>query len=112
LIGGYKDIFKNQTTKKYKDGTKFEEIMELYYFDEQLRELFLKYLIKVENQVKSLVSYYFTKKYGEKQEEYLNVHNYNYKGKKNIWDVDRLVKTMEGYTTKQTGTNFNGYGKV
>jgi len=24
LIGGYKDVFKNPTTKKYKDGTNFE----------------------------------------------------------------------------------------
>ena len=51
LIGGYKDIFKNPTTKKYKDGTKFEDIVELYYFDESLRQLFLKYLIKIENEI-------------------------------------------------------------
>ena len=62
LIGGYKDIFKNPTTKKYKDGTCFEDIVELYYFDEALRQLFLKYLIKVENEIKSQVSYYFTEK--------------------------------------------------
>ena len=49
LIGGYKDIFKNPTTKKYMDGTTFEDIVALYYFDEQLRQLFLRYLIKVEN---------------------------------------------------------------
>lgn len=36
LIGGYKDIFKNPTTKRYKDGTRFEDIVELYYFDEAL----------------------------------------------------------------------------
>ena len=47
LISGYKDIFKNPTTKKYKDGTRFEDIVELYYFDELLRQLFLRYLIKV-----------------------------------------------------------------
>ena len=52
LIGGYKDIFKNPTTKKYKDGTRFEDIVELYYFDELLRQLFLRYLIKVENGIK------------------------------------------------------------
>ena len=40
LIGGYKDIFKNPTTKKYKDGTRFEDLVELYYFDELLRQLF------------------------------------------------------------------------
>jgi len=53
LMGGYKDIFKNPTTKKYKDGTRFEDIAELYYFDELLRQLFLRYLIKVENEIKS-----------------------------------------------------------
>ena len=28
LIGGYKDIFKNPTTKKYKDGTRFESMVQ------------------------------------------------------------------------------------
>lgn len=44
LIGGYKDIFKNPTTKKYKDGTRFEDLVELYYFDELLIQLFLEKL--------------------------------------------------------------------
>ena len=66
LIGGYKDIFKNPTTKKYKDGTKFDDIVELFYFDEALRQLFLKYLIKVENEIKSQISYVFTEKHGER----------------------------------------------
>ena len=39
LIGGYKDIFKNPTTKRYKDGTGFEDIVELYYFDEALSKI-------------------------------------------------------------------------
>ena len=39
LIGGYKDIFKNPTTKKYKDGTRFEDIVELYYLDVYKRQL-------------------------------------------------------------------------
>lgn len=68
LIGGYKDIFKNPTTKKYKDETRFEDIVELYYFDERLRQLFLRYLIKIENEVKSLVSYYFSEKEWRKPE--------------------------------------------
>lgn len=37
LIGGYKDIFKNPTTKKYKDGTRFEDIVEKM-FDNVKRE--------------------------------------------------------------------------
>jgi abortive infection bacteriophage resistance protein len=102
LIGGYKDIFKNPTTKKYKDGTKFEDVVELYYFDESLRQLFLKYLIKVENEIKSQLSYYFTEKYGENQNEYLNKTNYNYVGRKNQRDIDHLIKILEGYVIKPT----------
>lgn len=102
LIGGYKDVFKNPTTKKYKDGTRFEDIVELYYFDESLRQLFLRYLIKVENEIKSQISYYFTEKNGENQKEYLTTANYNYVGRKNQRDIDRLLKILEGYVTKPT----------
>lgn len=111
LIGGYKDIFKNPTTKKYKDGTRFEDIVELYYFDELLRQLFLRYLIKVENGIKSQVSYYFTEKNGENQKEYLNTSNYNYSGKKNQRDIDRLIKKLEGYVTKSTDYHYINHSK-
>jgi abortive infection bacteriophage resistance protein len=117
LIGGYKDIFKNPTTKKYKDGTKFEDIVELYYFDESLRQLFLKYIIKVENEIKSQLSYYFSEKYGESQNEYLNKMNYNYLGMKNQRDIDYMVKILEGYVFKPTSYHYinhaqNKYGNV
>lgn len=102
LIGGYKDIFKNSTTKKYKDGTRFEDIVELYYYDEGLRQLFLKYLIKVENEIKSEVSYYFTEKNGDNQSAYLNIKNYNYVGKKNQRDINSLINILRSYVTKST----------
>ena len=76
LISGYKELFKNKTTKKYKDGTRFEDIVALYKFDENLRELFLKYLLKIERHIRSLVSYYFCEKYGEHQSFYLDKNNY------------------------------------
>ena len=76
LVGGYKDLFKNPTTKKYKDGTKFEDIVALYKFDENLRELFLKYILKIERHLRSVISYYFCEKYGENQSFYLDKNNY------------------------------------
>lgn len=102
LIGGYKDIFKNSTTKKYKDGTRFEDIVELYYYDEGLRQLFLKYLIKVENEIKSEVSYYFTEKNGDNQSAYLDIKNYNYVGKKNQRDINSLINILRSHVTKST----------
>ncbi len=111
LIGGYKDILKNPTTKKYKDGTRFEDIVELYYFDESLRQLFLRYLIKVENELKSQVSYYFTEKNGENQKEYLDIRNYNYIGKRNQRDIDKLIKILEGYIKKSTDYHYINHAK-
>ena len=56
LISGYKKLFRNPTTKKYKDSTTFEEIVALYRFDERLRELFLKHLLQIEQKINN-VSY-------------------------------------------------------
>ena len=93
LITGYKHLFKNKTTSKYKDGTKFEDIVALYAFDKGLRELFLKYLCQIERHVRSLISYYFSEKYGESQNEYLDVNHYRYGGK-NILQVNKLVDKL------------------
>ena len=77
LIGGYKELFKNSTTQKYKDGTNFEDIVALYKFDENLRELFLKYILKIERHLRSVISYYFCEKYGEHQSFYLDENNFS-----------------------------------
>lgn len=80
LITGYKHLFKDKTTGKYRSGVKFEDIVSLYEFDEGLRKLFLKYLCQIERHIRSLLSYYFSEKYGESQNEYLDVTHYRYTG--------------------------------
>ncbi|MBO4952514.1 MAG: Abi family protein [Lachnospiraceae bacterium] len=77
-------------------------MVELYYYDEGLRQLFLKYLIKVENEIKSEVSYYFTEKNGDNQSAYLDIKNYNYVGKKNQRDINSLINILRSYVTKST----------
>lgn len=61
LIRGYKDLFKHKPSGKYLHGVTFEELVSFYYFDEQLRNLFLKYILHVERHIKSTVSYFFVK---------------------------------------------------
>lgn len=94
LIGGYKELFKNPTTQKYKDGTNFEDIVALYKFDENLRELFLKYILKIERHLRSVISYYFCKKYGEDQSFYLDENNFSIYPKYSA-DVKRLVGELD-----------------
>lgn len=93
LITGYKHLFKNKTTSKYEDGTRFEDIVALYLFDKGLRELFLKYLCQIERHIRSLISYYFSEKFGENQNEYLDVNHYRYYGS-NIPKVNTLVSKL------------------
>ena len=66
----------------------------------------MRYLIKVENEIKSQVSYYFTERNGENQKEYLDRPNYNYTRKKNQRDIDRLIKILEGYVVKPTDYHY------
>lgn len=94
LIGGYKELFKNPTTQKYKDGTNFEDIVALYKFDENLRELFLKYILKIERHLRSVISYYFCEKYGEHQSFYLDENNFSIYPKYSI-EVKRLVGELD-----------------
>lgn len=76
LISGYKGIFKNPTTQKYIDGTTFNDIYSLYRFDNQLRSIFLKYILIAERSIKSSLAYHFSAIYGENQEQYLSPSNY------------------------------------
>ena len=94
LIGGYKDLFKHKPSGNYLHGVTFEEITAFYYFDEELRTLFLKYILHVERQLKSMLSYYFCEKYGEQDTEYLDIHNYALT-KRNYSNVNRLVNSMK-----------------
>lgn len=66
VINGYKDLFLDKTLKdeKYLEGTTFEEIYALYRFDKELRHIFLKELLKIENKLRSLISYNFSAQYG------------------------------------------------
>lgn len=96
LISGYKGLFLHPASKKYKYGVTFEEIVAFYHFDEQLRSIFLKYILQVERHLKSMISYHFTEKYGESQTEYLNSNNFDHihhsKQVKRL--VDSLNKTI------------------
>ncbi len=77
LINGYKPLFKT-AYGLYKLHTRIEDIYVLYNFDNDLRFLFLRYIVKVEMHIKSLISYSFCERNGIEESKYLNVNSYNY----------------------------------
>ena len=107
LMEGYKHLFRKQNSNIYKTEITFDEIVNLYYFDEKLRELFLRYLLRIERHLRTLISYYFVECYGISQDEYLNVNNYNKVRKyKNV--INKLVVILEK-TTNTTDYNYINY---
>lgn len=94
LINGYKHLFKHTPSQKYIYGVTFDELVSFYYFDEELRSLFMKYILHVERHMKSLLSYHFCEKYGEQDTAYLNRNNYSL-SKKNCNQINRLVHSLQ-----------------
>ena len=108
LMGGYKHLFRVPYTKGYKPGTSFDEIVSLYQFDAELRELFFKYLLQIERHLRSLMSYYFTETYGSEQGKYLDADNYN-NIRRNRETIGRLIATLYRATTTTDYAYINYY---
>ena len=101
LIDGYKNLFYNPMTRRYKPGTTFEDIVALYEFDEKLRALVFKYLCHFEQKMRSLISYYFCDTYSEKQEDYLDITHYN-DTQNNKQSILRLIAILEREAKKNS----------
>lgn len=61
VINGYKELFLASkatatTDEVYKTGTTFDEVYALYNFDRELRNIYLKYLLKLENTFKTVIA--------------------------------------------------------
>ena len=110
LIGGYKNIFINRSVRKYKRGTTFEDIVNLYRFDEELRSLFLKNILKFERKLHSVISYHFTQIYGEKQIFYLDRNNYNYIPQYRQ-GIDELIRKLSNLANGSTDYAYIKYHK-
>ena len=116
LISGYKLPFKNPTNNLYYRHVKFEDIVSLYSFDEDLRELFFKYILQIERHIRSLLAYAFTEKHGELQIEYLNPNNYIPDPAAQN-DVNRLIGTLDNLANHTSDYPYinhqrNTYGNV
>lgn len=78
FINGYRHLFmKSANNKRYIEGTTFEELYSLFLFDRQFRNIIFKHLLIIENNIKSIISYQLSKKYGYKESDYLKVKNFD-----------------------------------
>lgn len=77
FISGYRHLFMRSIKEnRFIDGTTFEELYATFVFDRKIRNIMFKYILIIENNLKSIISYQLSKKYGFKDKDYLNPKNF------------------------------------
>lgn len=104
FINGYRHIFeKSEKDSRFIEGTTFEELYALFLFDRNLRSIMFKNILIVENNIKSVISYQLSKKYGIKEKDYLRQSNFtNEFGKgRQVSDIISKMKRQIRINAKQ-----------
>lgn len=76
FINGYRHMFTTVDKDKFISGTTFEELYATFVFDRRIRNIIFKYILIIENNIKSIMSYQLSRKYGFKDKDYLNPENF------------------------------------
>lgn len=104
FISGYRHLFQNPNKPGiFIYGTKFEELYATFVFDRNIRNIMFKFILIIENNIKSIISYQMSKKYGFKEKDYLNPKNFIQDNMKvrQVYDVLNKMKRQIRINGKQ-----------
>lgn len=94
LINGYSSLFWDSSKEDiYLPGTTIEEIYNLYLFDRKLREIFLRNILPLETNIKSLIAYYFPQMHPETH--YLTYDNFDTSRKDANKNITALIAEIQ-----------------
>ena len=95
FISGYRHIFmKSKKINQFIEGTTFEELYSMFLFDRKIRNIYFKNILIVENNMKSILSYQLSKKYGFKEKDYLDPKNFTVDSMK-VRQVHDIINKMK-----------------
>ena len=118
FINGYRHLFmKNNKGHDYIKGSTFEELYAVFQFDRSFRNILFKNLLIVENNLKSIMAYNLSSKYGIREKDYLKPSNFTSDSKKirQVNDVLNKVKRqikLNGRQHSATLHYLSNYGYV
>lgn len=118
FINGYRHIFlKSNKDRTFIKGTTFEELYAVFQFDRSFRNILFKNLLIVENNLKSVLSYRLSKRYGFREKDYLKPSNFSQDIKKvrQVSDVLNKIKRqikLNGRQHSATLHYLSNYGYV
>lgn len=102
VINGYKEPFIQHgvTPETYTAGTKFDELYSVFCFDRNVRLIYLKYILKAEHQIKTVIAHEFSKLYGH--DNYLKLENFD-ASPRNIKQVLETIGHIQDALASQMG---------
>ena len=118
FINGYRHLFmKSMNDKKFIPGSTFDELYAVFTFDRRFRNIIFKNVLIIENNIKSIISYQLSKKYGYREKDYLRPENFSLDRKKSR-QVNDLIHKMKrqirvnGEKHSATFHYINNYGYI
>lgn len=117
FINGYRHMFTTTNKDKFIPGTTFEELYATFLFDRGIRNIMFKYILIIENNIKSIMSYQLSKKYGFKDKDYLNPDNFTQDPSRSrqVFDIINKMKRqirVNGRQHSATLHYLNNYGYI
>ncbi len=118
FISGYRHLFmRSYKDMQFVEGATFDELYAMFIFDRRLRNIMFKHILVIENNMKSIISYQLSKKYGFKEKDYLNPKNFTQDTLKTrqVHDViNKMKRQIRVNGAKHTATMhyINNYGYI
>lgn len=118
FIMGYRHVFMvSKKENKFIPGTTFNELFALFTFDRNFRTIIFKNVLVIENQLKSVISYQLSKKYGYREKDYLNPKNFtsDHSKSRRVRDlIDKMKRQIRINATSHNATMhyINNYGYI
>lgn len=118
FLNGYRHLFmRSSVDRRFIPGTTFEEIYSLFLFDRTFRNILFKNILIIENNIKSIISYQLSLKYGYKEKDYLVPKNFtsNKEKSKQVADILKKMKRQISVNAVQhsaTSHYVNNYGYI
>ena len=118
FINGYRHLLTSANNNNhFIPGATFEELYAIFIFDRRLRNIMFKNIMIIENNVKSIISYQMSKKYGHKEKDYLNPKHFRYESFKlsQVNDVINKMKRqikLNGKQHRATKHYISNYGYI
>lgn len=118
FINGYRILLMNSNSDRtFVVGATFRELYSIFLFDRCFRNILFKNLLIIENQLKSIIAYQLSRKYGYRDKDYLNPKNFTTDRMKSrrVKDVIEKMKRqirLNGSHHMATMHYMNNYGYI